>query len=125
MAKTALELTPEELRQYDPTQNLAKSLNPERWEKAWELVPQLAAILREQFGATRVVVFGSLTRKESYTHWSGINLAAWDISPGKFYSAMGTLMDASPDFKIDLVDPADDSCPEPIKRVIEQKGIDV
>jgi uncharacterized protein len=125
MAKTALELTPEELRQYDPTKNLAKSLNPERWEKAWELVPQLATILREQFGATRVVVFGSLTQKDLYTHWSDINLAAWDIPPGKFYSALGTMMDSASEFKVDLVDPADDSCPDSIKCVIEQKGIDV
>jgi uncharacterized protein len=125
MAKTALELTPEELRQYNPAKNLGKFRDTARWEKAWELVPQLAALLREKFGATRVVVFGSLTNREWYNHWSDIDLAVWDIPPEKFYQAVDAMIDFSAEFEVDLVDPAGGDCFPSVKQTIEQKGIDV
>lgn len=123
MAKTALDLTPEEWKRYDPTQNLGKFHDPDRWERAWQLVPQLATLLREQFGATRVMVFGSLTRPDSYTRWSDIDLAAWGIPPERYYAAVGAVIDFSPEFDVDLVDP--DCCRPSIRRSIEEKGIEV
>lgn len=122
MAKTALDLTPEEWKRYDPTQNLGKFQDPDRWERAWQLVPQLANLLREQFGATRVVVFGSLTRRESYTHWSDIDLAAWGIPPERYYAAVGAVTGISEEFEVDLVDPA--ICRPRLQQVIEQEGIE-
>jgi hypothetical protein len=56
MAKTTLELTPEELSRYQSGKNLGKFQSTERWEKAWGLVPKLAALLREQFDATQIVI---------------------------------------------------------------------
>ena len=123
MAKTALELTAEELRRYNPSKNWEQSLAPERWEKAWTLVPQLASLLREQFGATRVVVFGSLTHRDRYTRWSDIDLAAWDIPAERFYGAAIAVTEISPDFKVDLIDP--DCCRPSIRQIIDREGIDV
>ena len=121
MAKTALELTAEELSCYDPTKNWQQSLAPERWEKAWALVPQLATLLRDQFGATRVVVFGSLTDRDRYTRWSDIDLAAWDIPPDQFYRAAISVAEISPEFQVDLVDP--NACRLSIQQAIEREGI--
>ncbi|MEB3338637.1 MAG: nucleotidyltransferase domain-containing protein [Leptolyngbyaceae bacterium] len=124
MAKTALELTPEELSRYNPWKNFQQS--PEaiaRWEQAWELLPSLVALLREKFGATRVVVFGSLTQRECYTPWSDIDLVAWDIPDHQFYQAVGTMAEINPNFKVDLVDP--DNCRPSVKQAIEQEGIEV
>lgn len=123
MAKTALDLTPEEWQRYDPTQNLGKLHDADRWERAWQLVPQLATLLREQFGATRVVVFGSLTHPESYTRWSDIDLAAWGIPPAKFFKAVAVVTGISEEFEVDLVDP--EICHSRLRQVIEQKGIEV
>ena len=59
MAKTALELSAEELKQFSLPQ---RSITPEikaRWEQAWELIPKLAKLLREEYGAEKIQVFGS------------------------------------------------------------------
>jgi uncharacterized protein len=122
MTKTPLEMTSDELSQYNSPKSLYKSLALERWDKAWELVPKLASLLREKFGATKVVVFGSLTQRESYTQWSDIDLAAWDIPPAKYFAAVAAMIDFSPEFDIDLVDPKRGCCPS-IQRAIE-KGIE-
>ncbi|MER3435207.1 MAG: nucleotidyltransferase [Leptolyngbya sp. ERB_1_1] len=123
MAKTALDLTPEELRCYNPAKRVYTQLADESWRRAWELVPRLAEILREQFGANQVVVFGSLTDQNRYTPWSDIDLAVWGIAPGQFYTALGVLNEISSEFKIDLVDPTDRSCRPSIKQAIERTGV--
>jgi predicted nucleotidyltransferase len=105
MARTVRQFTPTELQQFDPTRNLANSLDAERWAKAWTKLPELLKALREQFAAKRVVVFGSLAAKDTYTHWSDIDLAVWGITPERFYEAVAVLNDLSPDIKVDLVDP--------------------
>ena len=95
----------------------------QRWEQAWELARQLAHLLRERFGATRVVAFGSLVRRECFSPWSDIDLAAWGVSANQFYQAVATVTDASQDFQVDLVDPAD--CRLAIRQSIEEEGIDL
>ena len=49
MAKTVRQLTSKELQQFDPTRNLANSLDAERWAKAWAKLPELLTVLRERF----------------------------------------------------------------------------
>jgi uncharacterized protein len=113
-----------ELPPYNPTQNLHRVLSPDRWETAWTMIPQLSALLKQTFGATRVTVFGSLTDRSCYTRWSDIDLAAWDISPERFYTAIFALNELSPDFKVDLVDPQ--RCHvESLKQAIQREGIEV
>lgn len=115
---------PPTLPLYNPAQNLHRSLNPDRWETAWKVVPQLVAVLKQTFGATRVMIFGSLVERSCYTHWSDIDLAAWDIPPDQFYAAVFALNDLSPSFKVDLVDPQ--RCQsESIKQAIQREGIEV
>jgi uncharacterized protein len=87
------------------------------------LVPRLAAVLREQFAAKRVVVFGSLTDKKRYTPWSDIDLAVWGIAPDQFYTAIGVLNEMSSEFKVDLVDPTDRHCRPSVKQAIERTGV--
>lgn len=65
MAKTALELSREEWRKYKPWQNLHKFQDLQRWQQAWDVAQELAKLLRTDFDATRVVVFGSVAQKES------------------------------------------------------------
>lgn len=123
MAKTALELTPEELKAYKP---LAPNPSPgdlDRWERAWAHARTVARLLREKFGATRVVVFGSLTDRACFTQWSDIDLAAWGITPDDYYRAVAFVTGLSSEFELDLVDPA---CTRPaLQKSIEREGIDV
>ncbi|MBD0268694.1 MAG: nucleotidyltransferase domain-containing protein [Cyanobacteria bacterium Co-bin8] len=124
MAKTVRQLTEIELQQFNPTQNLENILNVNRWEMAQSKLPRLLAVLREDFGAKRIVVFGSLAAKDNFTHWSDIDLAAWGIVPERFYDAVAALNDLSPDIKVDLVDP--ERCGSPrLKQIIEEEGVEV
>jgi len=122
MAKTVRQLTPQELRQFDPTRNLANVLDCERWATAQAKLPELLTVLREQFAATRVVLFGSLTAQNRFTHWSDIDLAVWGIPPKMFYEAVATLNAVSPDIKVDLVDP--ERCQSAaLKNIIQAEGV--
>jgi predicted nucleotidyltransferase len=121
MAKTIRQLTPNELQRFDPTRNLAQVLDADRWEAAWAKLPELLAVLREDYDAERIAVFGSLTSREDFTRWSDIDLAVWGIAPERFYEAVATLNDLSPDIKVDLVDP--ERCHSAtLRRIIEEEG---
>ena len=121
MGKTALDLTPEEWRAYRPSYKPGGTQVGERRERAWRVARAAAKVLREQFGATRVVAFGSLAHHDEFTLWSDIDLAAWGISPGAFYRAVAVVTGISPEFKVDLVAPED--CPPTLRQVIEREGV--
>ena len=71
MGKTARELSVEELRTYRPLQALddfqKDPVVAERRVRAWKLALAAADLLKTGYGATRVVVFGSLAQKTSFT----------------------------------------------------------
>jgi uncharacterized protein len=124
VARTILQLTPGEQQQFDPTRHLARGLAPQRWATAWSRVPELATVLKSQFGATRIVIFGSLATPETFTHWSDIDLAAWGIVPERFYEAVATLNELSSDIKVDLVDP--ERCgSKGLRQMVEAEGVDI
>lgn len=123
MTKTALALTTEEWQAYRPGGEINEERVAERWERAWEVARAAAKLLRQKFGATRVVVFGSLTHRAWFTPWSDIDLAAWGIPPDAFYQAVAVVTGISPEFEVDLVIPED--CRPALRQIIEQEGIDL
>jgi predicted nucleotidyltransferase len=100
--------------------NLRKQLD-ERQHHAWEIARQAARILKEEFGATRVVVYGSMQHPELFHLRSDIDLAVWEVQD--YFRAVSRLMDISPEFEFDLV-PVEDAGPG-ILAVIEQEGGDL
>jgi len=125
---TALEMKPEEWRKFKPGRKIAtraaqtKYLE-ERRAKGLELAKKASFLLRQRYGAKRVVVFGSLARTKAFSAWSDIDLAAWGIAPDKFFSAVAAVTGLSPDFKIDLVEP--DTCREAMRDSIQKHGIEI
>ena len=129
MTRTAKEISAQELYSYRPwlTMELHRK-DPEvsrRREAAWELARIAAEMLKSRFGATRVVVFGSLARETGFTPWSDIDLAVWGIAPEDYYYATGSAMDIGLEegTKVDVVDPGD--CGPQFLADIEKKGIDL
>ena len=125
---TAFEMTSEELKKFKPTKKIAASggqsrLLEKRRVKALEMAQKASFLLRQRYGAKRVVVFGSLAMAKSFSVWSDIDLAAWGIAPDKFFSAVAAVTGLSPDFKIDLVEP--DTCREAIKSSILKHGVEI
>jgi len=123
MGKTALELSEKEWEAYRPASSIVEEPDPDRLNQAWSLARTAADVLRERFGATRVVVFGSLAHDEWFTRWSDIDLAAWGISPEAFFRAVAAVTGLSTEFKLDLVDPQD--CRPALRRAIEREGVAV
>ena len=129
MAKTALELTPIEWRRYRLSEAVERRERAQdsavevRKREAWDIVGTAARELRKDFGAQKVVVFGSLAHERGFGLWSDIDLGAWGIPPEKFYSAVAAVTGLSSFFKVDLVDVAE--CRPTLQKVIEEEGIEV
>ncbi|MDE3088129.1 MAG: nucleotidyltransferase domain-containing protein [Chloroflexota bacterium] len=125
MAKTVLELTPEELKKYSlrPKRQLNLAQRKRLMARAMRQARRAADLLKREFGASRVVLFGSLAHRLWFTPWSDIDLAVWGIAPGEFYRAAGTVLEMTNDFKIDVVDP--ETCRPSVRTEIEEDGIDL
>ena len=125
---TALEMTPDKWRKYKPTKSIASlraksSSLKENRERALKVAQKASALLRNEFGAIKVVLFGSIISKEYFHASSDIDLAAWGIAPDKFYLAVAGVTGISSEFKIDLVEP--DNCRDAVKISIQQHGIEI
>lgn len=122
-----LNLTPEKIAVYRTTaQRRRERERPElarRREQGWAAARQAAQLLREQFKATRVVVFGSLARQSGFTRWSDVDIAAWGIAPEDTFRAIGAVMDLDTEIPVNLVDV--NTCRPSLLSAIERDGIDL
>jgi uncharacterized protein len=91
-----------------------------RYNKAWEVVRMAESLLKDGFGATRVMVFGSLVHGYWFSPTSDIDLAAWGISDDDYFLVVARLQDISPEFKIDLV--MMENCKPELSQVIMYEG---
>ena len=95
----------------------------QRRERAEELARRAAILLREQFGATRVMLFGSLAHRGFFTRWSDVDLAAWGLRMEDTFRAIGAIMDLDAEIEINLVDVG--ACPPALLIAIEREGVDL
>lgn len=129
MARTASELSTEELGTYRPWVSIERHReDPEvsvRKQEAWKVAHVVAQMLKKRFRATRVVAFGSLVGKSLFTLWSDIDLAVWGIPPEEYYGAAGSAMDIGLErgIKVDIVDSKD--CEPQFLVDIEKEGIEL
>jgi uncharacterized protein len=123
MTKTALELSPTEWKQYSLPQRSITTEVQARWNKAWELIPELARMLRDEFGATKIKVFGSVVSADYFSDESDIDIAAWDIPIAQYLSAVLAVNEFHDDFKVDLLDPS--LCRLVLQQKIEKEGIEM
>ena len=129
MSMTALDLPPESLKKYRPLEAMrrrktAKRLDVSRRRRRASLTARKAAkLLRNEFGAQKVIAFGSLIRHGDFTLWSDIDIAAKGIPPARFFEAVGAVTGMSAEFKIDLIDL--ETCPTSLRKSIEIAGKDL
>jgi len=124
---TALETERARWLGYHPDSRIKKRIAEESVEERRALALRLAErasfLLRESYGARRVVAFGSLARAEGFSRWSDIDLAAWGIPREEFFSAVAAVTGLSPTFRIDLIE--GDRCGEAIRGAIEEHGVEI
>jgi uncharacterized protein len=121
---TTLAITPEKMAAYRATalrrQQIEESTLAHRKAQALGVARQAAALLKTQFGATAVLLFGSLAHEQWFTASSDIDLAAWHINPADYFRAVAYLQDISPEFSIDLVSLED--CKATLRTTILAEG---
>lgn len=127
MSIPVLDVSPDKLDQYRLTAALRQKervakIKP-RMEKGWELARKAAQVLRKQYHAKRVAVFGSLLHESRFTQWSDVDIAAWGIPPEQTFRAIGAVMDLDPTIEINLVDV--NTCPPSLLEAIEQEAVDL
>lgn len=118
-----IQITPSQLEIYrksarEREASLRKQVD-ERYRRAWELAHLAASILKDEFGVSQVVVYGSMVHPELFHLRSDIDLAVWDIQD--YFRAVSRLMDLDPEFEFDLV-PVEDARPG-ILAVITKEGV--
>jgi predicted nucleotidyltransferase len=126
MSMTALDLSPEALKRYRPHEAIRRRKGgasdelSRRRRRALIAARKAADLLRREFGAYEVFVFGSLARRGGFTPWSDVDLAAFGIPPTRFFEAVGVVTGLSSEFKIDLIDI--ETCPDSLREAIETEG---
>ena len=127
MAKTAADVTVDELDAFRRRwRERARHTDPGRQARlahAQGVARRAAAVLREQFGATRVVLFGSCLREEWLTAWSDVDVAAWGIRPDETFHAMGAVRSLDPIMEVNLIDVA--VCSPALLTAIETEGQEI
>lgn len=105
---TTLDLTPEQIAEYRAhAQKRRRQEQPEveqRRQQAWEAARKAARLLRRQFNAKRVAVFGSLARETGFNRWSDVDIAVWGLAPEDTFRAIGAVMDLDTAVPVNLVD---------------------
>jgi len=121
-----LEISPEKLAAYQASAQRRQEKRHqqllERQAQGWTIAHQAAHLLKSQFGATRVVLFGSLLTVERMHSRSDIDLAAWGINERDYLRAVSQLLDLS-DFSVDLVE-AENTSPKMLSA-IQATGVDL
>jgi len=124
-SKTALDLSPFELKQYHPFESGNKSSSfflINKQDSAKNIAKRIAAELKKHFGAHRVVLFGSAARGNIHAK-SDIDIAVWGIPAKDFYRAVAFATGYNNEWKVDMVDVED--CRETLKQSILKNGIEL
>ncbi len=124
---TTLSLTQEQIARYRASAHKRYQREREeierRREQAWQAANQATDILKVQFKATRVVVFGSLVHKVGFTRWSDVDIAAWGIAPEDTFRAIGVISELKTDVPVNLVDV--NTARTSLVQVIARDGIEL
>jgi uncharacterized protein len=118
-------LTSAEMDIYAATARTRARARLERLEarrlRGWALAQRAAVRLKDEFGARRVAVFGSVLRPRLFHERSDVDLAVWGLDEHLYLRALAALLDLEPEISVDLVE-AEQARPE-LRQVIEKDGI--
>jgi predicted nucleotidyltransferase len=126
---TALELSREEWQPY--LEAARKRLTPpkptlaeqQHREQLLGRIRQAAAILKERFGARRVILFGSLADVAWFSPDSDVDLAVEGLPADIYWQAWRAIEDIIPDRPVDLIEI--EMAKETLLRSIQQYGIEL
>ena len=92
----------------------------QRQEKAWKLARTAASLLKEEFGAEQVAIFGSLVQPNLFHRRSDVDLAVWGLAESDYFRAVSQLLSLDPDISVDLIE-VEHASPR-LREKIEREG---
>ena len=116
-------ISPEEMAAYRQTMWLrdaeARQQLKRRLYEAWGVAKQASELLKQNFQAAKVFVFGSLVHQDWFSNTSDIDLAVAGLSAWDHLAAVAQLQDLST-FKVDLI--RLETCQPEFRSKIEKEG---
>ena len=117
-------LTPEQLAVYQASARAKQRQKRQqlmlRQQQGLQVAHRAARLLKEQFAAKRVVLFGSLLDIDRMHSHSDIDIAVWGLPEQDYLHAVSQLLDLS-DFSIDLIEA--EHAPEKLLKSIQDTGM--
>ena len=92
-------------------------------EERLQRVRRAASLLRERFGARRVVLFGSLAHRAWFTTDSDVDLAVEGLPPEHYWDAWRLVEEVVADRPVDLVEI--ESASPSLRHAINQHGVEL
>jgi len=86
-----------------------------------QIAQQAANLLKQEFQAEKVVLFGSMRSAAAVHERSDVDLAVWGLQPQAYFRAVGRLQGLDPDVSIDLIEA--ESAPSRLLAEILAEGI--
>ena len=106
ITQSTIEMSPEELaacRKQLKERWSSRKPDQELLQRAWKTAYEIAQLLYDEFNATHVAVFGSLSEPLGFTEASDIDIAVSGLSEKTHSRANSKVMDLKTGFKIDLI----------------------
>ncbi len=95
----------------------------ERKQRAWLAARRAAATLKSDWGATRVLLYGSLAHDAWWHEHSDVDLAAEGIAPEDFWRAWGAVEHLGQGIEINLA--PWESLKESVKQSVLREGVEL
>jgi predicted nucleotidyltransferase len=125
--KTAIQVTDEEMAIYRATaqhqEEQERHEQERRAREAREVAQRAAVLLKSRFDVQRVILFGSLARRDLFHQRSDIDLAVEGIKGRDFWRAWSALDTLGLEWEIDLVDVETASLS--LRSTIEREGVEL
>lgn len=124
---SVLDVTAEEMAVYRATarRRLTQAKHDVEGKKihAMQTARRVASVLKQDYGARRVVLYGSLARDRGFHSRSDVDLAAWGLEETLFYRIVSRLLDLDSAVEINLV--MGEGVSPGLLTTIEREGIEL
>lgn len=124
---TALQLTPKEWQSYHPTVASEKGSNPashsREIKQLLDRTRKLGQRVKEDFGAKRVLLFGSLARQADFQPDSDIDLAVEGLHGSQYWEVWRVAEEYFPERQVEVVEI--ETASQTMRQMIEKYGIDL
>jgi len=121
----ALNISAEQMQKYKDTAHKAwqreQAQRKKRHDRAWQLAHQAATLLKNEYGTSRVVIFGSITHPDRFNLRSDVDLAAWGLTSVNWLKASAAVRNLADDIELNLVDVG--YCSPELRDIIESEGV--